>query len=65
MVLTAVFYSDFQADNVRKVQVVKYKVVYGQIKAPSKILPKQEMNQAFELEVLEKSWMIFGKGLGF
>ena len=43
MVLTAVFYSDFQADNVTKVQVIKYKVVYGQIKAPSKILPKREM----------------------
>ena len=33
MVLTAGFYSDSRAHNVRKVQVVKYIVVYGQIKA--------------------------------
>ena len=33
MVLTAGFYSDSRTHNVRKVRVVKYKVVYGQIKA--------------------------------
>ena len=33
MVLTASFYYDSRAHNVRKVQVVKYIVVYGQIKA--------------------------------
>ena len=33
MVLTAGFYCDSQAHNVRKVRVVKYIVVYGQIKA--------------------------------
>ena len=33
MVLTAVFYCDSRAHNVRKVRVVKYIVVYGQIKA--------------------------------
>ena len=33
MVLTAGFYCDSRAHNVRKVRVVKYIVVYGQIKA--------------------------------
>ena len=33
MVLTAGFYCDSQAHDVRKVRVVKYIVVYGQIKA--------------------------------
>ena len=33
MVLTASFYYDSRAHNVRKVRVVKYIVVYGQIKA--------------------------------
>ena len=33
MVLTAGFYCDSRAQNVRKVRVVKYIVVYGQIKA--------------------------------
>ena len=33
MVLTAGFYSDSWAHNVQKVRVVKYIVVYGQIKA--------------------------------
>ena len=33
MVLTACFYFDSRAHNVRKVRVVKYIVVYGQIKA--------------------------------
>ena len=35
-VLTAGFYSDSRAHNVRKVRVVKYSVVYGQIKAADK-----------------------------
>ena len=33
MVLTAGFYCDSWAHNVRKIRVVKYIVVYGQIKA--------------------------------
>ena len=33
MILTAVFYGDFRAHNVRKVRVVKYNDVYGQLKA--------------------------------
>ena len=33
MVLTAGFYCDSRAHNVRKVRVVKYILVYGQIKA--------------------------------
>ena len=33
MALTAGFYYDSRAHNVRKVRVVKYIVVYGQIKA--------------------------------
>ena len=33
IVITAGFYSEFRAHNVRKVQVVKYMVVCGQIKA--------------------------------
>ena len=32
MVLTAGFYRDSRAHNVRKVRVVKYMVVYGQVK---------------------------------
>lgn len=37
IVITTGFYSEFRAHNVRKVQMVKYIVVCGQVKAAGKI----------------------------
>ena len=70
MVLTAGFYCDSWAHNVRKVRVVKYIVVYGHIKAADqkychnqKVTTSDENSkkQAFEQEVLETIEMIFGQ----
>ena len=46
VVLTAGFYCDSRAHNVRKVRVVKYIVVYGQIKAADqKYCHKQKLKE--------------------
>ena len=61
MVLTAGFYCESQAHNVQKVRVVKYIVVYGQIKAADQKYchnqkwPRNLKKIAFEQEVLEKN----------
>ena len=58
MVLTACFYWDYRAHNVWKVRVVKYRVVYGQIKAADqKYCPNQKWRRElkyFEQEVLRQ-----------
>ena len=67
MVLTAGFYSDSRPHNVRKVRVVKYIAVYGQIKAADQYIAtnnngdENSKKQAFEQEVLETIDMIFGQ----
>ena len=67
MVLTAGFYCDSWAHNVRKVRVVKYIAVYGQIKAADQYIAtnnngdENSKKQAFEQEVLETIEMIFGQ----
>ena len=56
MVLTAGFYCDSRAHNIRKVWVVKYTAVYVQIKAADqKYCHNQngDENSTFEQEVLE------------
>ena len=52
MVLTAGFYCDSRAHNVRKVRVVKYIVVYGQIKAADQ---KYCHNQKWRRKLKENS----------
>ena len=57
MVLTAGFYSDSRAHNVRKVRVVKYIVVYGQIKAADQ---KYYHNQKWRRKLKEISFRTRG-----
>ena len=53
MVLTAGFYCDSRAHNIRKVRVVKYIVVYGQIKAAGQ---KYRHNQKWGRKLKEISF---------
>ena len=53
MVLITAFYCDSRAHNVRKVQVVKYTVVYGQIKAADQ---KYYHNQKWRRKLKEISF---------
>ena len=59
MVLTAGFYCDSRAHNVRKVRVVKYIVVYGQIKAADQ---KYCHNQRWRRKLKEISFRTRGFG---
>ena len=59
MVLTAGFYCDSQAHNVRKVRVVKYIAVYGQIKATDQ---KYCHNQKWPRNLKEISFRTRGFG---
>ena len=59
MVLTAGFYCDSRAHNVRKVRVVKYIVVYGQIKAADQ---KYCHNQKWRRKLKEISFRTRGFG---
>ena len=58
-VLTAGFYCDSRAQNVRKVRVVKYIVVYGQIKAADQ---KYCHNQRWRRKLKEISFRTRGFG---
>ena len=59
MVLTAGFYCDFRAHNVRKVRAVKYIVVYGQMKAADQ---KYCHNQRWRRKLKEISFRTRGFG---
>ena len=59
VVLTAGFYRDSRAHNVRKVRVVKYIVVYGQIKVADQ---KYCHNQRWRRKLKETSFRIRGFG---
>ena len=59
MVLTAGFYCDFRAHNVRKVRAVKYIVVYGQMNAADQ---KYCHNQRWRRKLKEISFRTRGFG---
>ena len=59
MVLTAGFYCDFRAHNVRKVRAVKYIFVYGQMKAADQ---KYCHNQRWRRKLKEISFRTRGFG---
>ena len=59
MVLTAGFYCDFRAHNVRKVRAVKYTVVYGQMNAADQ---KYCHNQRWRRKLKEISFRTRGFG---
>ena len=59
MVLTAGFYCDFRAHNVRKVRAVKYIAVYGQMKAADQ---KYCHNQRWRRKLKEISFRTRGFG---